>query len=104
MTVEERIGATDRRKMDGNNLFKEEKLEEAMQQYEMVMDLFSFFLTITERFLTKLLPLLSDFDHGFCCLRPLHTWGMILCFSCMGSTRIWLWQLRTHATLTWQLA
>lgn len=36
MTVEERIGAADRRKMDGNALFKEEKLEEAMQQYEMV--------------------------------------------------------------------
>nr|XP_028960875.1 peptidyl-prolyl cis-trans isomerase FKBP42-like [Malus domestica] len=33
MTVEERIGAAaDRRKMDGNALFKEEKLEEAMQQ------------------------------------------------------------------------
>lgn len=39
MTVEERIGAADRRKMDGNALFKEDKLEEAMQQYEMVMDL-----------------------------------------------------------------
>lgn len=39
MTVEERIGAADRRKMDGNSLFKEDKLEEAMQQYEMVMDL-----------------------------------------------------------------
>lgn len=37
MTVEERIGAADRRKMDGNALFKEEKLEEAMQQYEMVV-------------------------------------------------------------------
>ena len=36
-----------RRKMDGNNLFKEDKLEEAMQQYEMVIDLFSFFLTFT---------------------------------------------------------
>lgn len=36
MTVEERIGSADRRKMDGNDLFKEEKLEEAMQQYEMV--------------------------------------------------------------------
>lgn len=39
MTVEERIGAADRRKMDGNALFKEEKLEEAMQQYEMVSPL-----------------------------------------------------------------
>lgn len=39
MTVEERIGAADRRKMDGNALFKEEKLEEAMQQYAMVTHL-----------------------------------------------------------------
>lgn len=38
MTVEERIGAADRRKMDGNALFKEEKLEEAMNQYEMVAE------------------------------------------------------------------
>lgn len=37
MTVEERIGAADRRKMDGNTLFKEEKLEEAMQQYAMAI-------------------------------------------------------------------
>ncbi|XP_020572049.1 peptidyl-prolyl cis-trans isomerase FKBP42 [Phalaenopsis equestris] len=37
MTVEERIGAADRRRMDGNALFKEEKLEEAMQQYEMAI-------------------------------------------------------------------
>ncbi|MBA0732203.1 hypothetical protein Gogos_016308 [Gossypium gossypioides] len=37
MTVEERIGAADRRKMDGNSLFKEDKLEEAMQQYEMAI-------------------------------------------------------------------
>ncbi|CAN7012979.1 unnamed protein product [Brassica rapa subsp. trilocularis] len=37
MTVEERIGAADRRKMDGNNLFKDDKLEEAMQQYEMAI-------------------------------------------------------------------
>ncbi|CAN1132620.1 Peptidyl-prolyl cis-trans isomerase FKBP42 [Linum perenne] len=37
MTVEERIGSADRRKMDGNKLFKEEKLEEAMQQYEMAI-------------------------------------------------------------------
>lgn len=36
MTVEERIGAADRRKMDGNSLFKDDKLEEAMLQYEMV--------------------------------------------------------------------
>ncbi|KAE8038268.1 hypothetical protein FH972_010794 [Carpinus fangiana] len=37
MTVEERIGAADRRKMDGNTFFKEEKLEEAMQQYSMAI-------------------------------------------------------------------
>ncbi|KAL8260221.1 hypothetical protein R6Q59_028174 [Mikania micrantha] len=37
MTVEERISAADRRRMDGNNLFKEDKLEEAMQQYEMAI-------------------------------------------------------------------
>ncbi|KAG0487410.1 hypothetical protein HPP92_009505 [Vanilla planifolia] len=37
MTVEERIGAADRRKAEGNNLFKEDKLEEAMQQYEMAI-------------------------------------------------------------------
>ncbi|KAB5541020.1 hypothetical protein DKX38_013994 [Salix brachista] len=37
MTVEERISAADRRKMDGNSLFKEEILEEAMQQYEMAI-------------------------------------------------------------------
>lgn len=36
MTVEERISAADRRKMDGNDLFKVDQLEEAMQQYEMV--------------------------------------------------------------------
>jgi hypothetical protein len=38
MTVEERIEAADRRKKEGNALFSEEKLEEAMQQYEMVLD------------------------------------------------------------------
>lgn len=37
MTVEERIEAADRRKIEGNNYFKEEKLEEAMQQYEMAV-------------------------------------------------------------------
>lgn len=46
MTVEERIGAADRRKMDGNALFKEEKLEEAMQQYEMVTHLCSLDITL----------------------------------------------------------
>lgn len=47
MTVEERIGAADRRKMDGNALFKEEKLEEAMQQYEMVTHLYSLDMTLS---------------------------------------------------------
>ncbi|KAJ6810385.1 peptidyl-prolyl cis-trans isomerase FKBP42 [Iris pallida] len=37
MTVEERIEAADRRKIEGNTCFKEEKLEEAMQQYEMAV-------------------------------------------------------------------
>lgn len=37
MTVEERISTADRRRMDGNAFFKEEKLEEAMQQYEMAI-------------------------------------------------------------------
>lgn len=36
MVVEERIEAADRRKVDGNELFKEGKIAEAMQQYEMV--------------------------------------------------------------------
>ncbi|KAG6477149.1 peptidyl-prolyl cis-trans isomerase FKBP42-like [Zingiber officinale] len=37
MTVEERIAAAERRKVEGNDYFKEEKLEEAMQQYEMAI-------------------------------------------------------------------
>ncbi|XP_072951097.1 peptidyl-prolyl cis-trans isomerase FKBP42 [Typha angustifolia] len=37
MTVEERIEAADRRKVEGNAYFKEEKLQEAMQQYEMAI-------------------------------------------------------------------
>ncbi|NP_001131717.1 Peptidyl-prolyl cis-trans isomerase FKBP42 [Zea mays] len=37
MTVEERIAAADRRKIEGNAYFKEKKLEEAMQQYEMAI-------------------------------------------------------------------
>lgn len=45
MTVEERIGAADRRKMDGNALFKEDKLEEAMQQYSMVITRVPFSVT-----------------------------------------------------------
>ncbi|XP_038977763.1 peptidyl-prolyl cis-trans isomerase FKBP42-like [Phoenix dactylifera] len=37
MTVEEIIQAADGRKMEGNSYFKEEKLQEAMQQYEMAI-------------------------------------------------------------------
>lgn len=37
MTVEERISSADRKRMDGNAFFKEDKLEEAMQQYEMAI-------------------------------------------------------------------
>lgn len=37
MTVEERIEAADRRRQKGNELFKEDKLAEAMQQYEMAL-------------------------------------------------------------------
>lgn len=36
MTVEERIEAADGRKAEGNAYFKDGKLEEAIQQYEMV--------------------------------------------------------------------
>jgi hypothetical protein len=48
MTVEERIGAADRRKMDGNTFFKEEKLEEAMQQYSMVTHLCSLNIIVSQ--------------------------------------------------------
>jgi hypothetical protein len=37
MTVEERIEAADRRRIDGNELFKEGNIEAAMQQYEMAL-------------------------------------------------------------------
>lgn len=37
MTVEERIEAADRRKLEGNDYFKEKKFEVAMQQYEMAV-------------------------------------------------------------------
>ncbi|CAL9762930.1 unnamed protein product [Musa acuminata subsp. burmannicoides] len=37
MTVEERIEAAERRKVEGNDYFKEKKVEEAMQQYEMAI-------------------------------------------------------------------
>lgn len=52
MTVEERIAAAARRKTEGNEYFKEKRLEEAMQQYEMVRCLHTFgllmFLTYQE--------------------------------------------------------
>ena len=41
MTVEERIAAADRRKIEGNEYFKKKKLEEAMQQYEMVSGIYT---------------------------------------------------------------
>ena len=44
MVVEERIEAADRRKVDGNELFKEGRIAEAMQQYEMVST--QFFLVL----------------------------------------------------------
>eukprot|EP00249_Psilotum_nudum_P013799 c24519_g1_i2 orf=250-1101(+) len=37
MTVEERIEAAERRKVEGNQFFKDEKLELAIQQYEMAL-------------------------------------------------------------------
>lgn len=37
MTVEERIDAADRRRAEGNQLFKDDKIEEAIQQYEMAL-------------------------------------------------------------------
>ncbi|WZY82668.1 hypothetical protein YC2023_029052 [Brassica napus] len=72
--------------MDGNNLFKEDKLEEAMQQYEMVIDLFSFFLTFTVKI----------FGFQSYCGSLVKT--LVSPFGCMGSTMIWLWQSKTHAT------
>ena len=41
MTVEERIAAADRRKIEGNEYFKEKQLEEAKQQYEMVSGIYT---------------------------------------------------------------
>lgn len=37
MTVEERISAADRRRVDGNDCFKDGRVEEALRQYEMVL-------------------------------------------------------------------
>eukprot|EP00250_Pteridium_aquilinum_P020864 c2496_g1_i1 orf=522-1643(-) len=37
MTVEERINAADRRRAEGNQLFKDDKIEAAIQQYEMAL-------------------------------------------------------------------
>jgi hypothetical protein len=39
MTVEERIAAADRRRVDGNDAFKGGQIEEALKQYEMVRPL-----------------------------------------------------------------
>ena len=36
MMVEERIAAADRRRVDGNELFKKGMVEEAIEQYEIV--------------------------------------------------------------------
>lgn len=87
MTVEERIGAADRRKMDGNALFKDDKYEEAMLQYEMV-------------FTNILLVMFSDHEvlefltlfHDSKCFRQQHIWETILCFSYLESIETWLWQ------------
>jgi hypothetical protein len=39
MTVEERIAAADRRRVDGNDAFKGGQIKEALKQYEMVRPL-----------------------------------------------------------------
>ena len=84
MTVEERIGAADQRKMDGNALFKEEKLEEAMQQYEMVTHLVRVYVYIyTYSFSKQVLMVFPD-------VRPSHIWVTTSCSSCLGSTGTWL--------------
>ena len=53
MTVEERIEAADRSKIESNYYFKEKKFEEAMQQYEMVRDLL--YLEIFNIFLKRVM-------------------------------------------------
>ena len=88
MTVEERIEAADRRKLEGNDYFKEKKFEEAMQQYEMVSDL----LYLQMCFIFCLLEVLQMMVfYCFLFSRLLHIWETISCFSCLGSTGIWLW-------------
>ena len=96
MTVEERIGAADRRKMDGNALFKEEKLEEAMQQYEMVTHLvpsiYCFFAWV--RVYVYIYIYIYSFSNQvlmiFPDVRPSHIWVTTSCSSCLGSTGTWL--------------
>ena len=82
MTVEERIGAADRRKMDGNALFKEEKLEEAMQQYEMV---------------THLVPSI------YCFFAWVHVYVYIYIYICFLSKFWWFFLTSGHRIYGWRL-
>lgn len=68
MTVEERIEAADRRKAEGNAYFKEEKLEEAIQQYEMVTDvLFLWLLCLEIMWFTTYSSYMSGSDFWMFC-------------------------------------
>jgi hypothetical protein len=80
MTVEERIAAADRRKTEGNEYFREKKLEEAMQQYEMVSGVLYFLHDDSYR------DTPTTFSY-----RQLRIWEMISCFSCSESTETWPW-------------
>lgn len=60
MTVEERIGAADRRKMDGNALFKDDKYEEAMLQYEMVFTNILLLVLFSDHEVLEFLTLFHD--------------------------------------------
>jgi hypothetical protein len=84
MTVEERIAAADRRKNEGNEYFKEKKLEDAMQQYEMVSGML-YFLHLDSYRDTSIKPP-TTFSY-----RQLRTWEMISCFNCLESTETWPW-------------
>lgn len=69
MTVEERIAAADRRKIEGNGYFKEQKFEEAMQQYEMVSGKLYFAHDYTSSYQhilisVELFPFTGDCIHG----------------------------------------
>jgi len=61
MTVEERIAAADRRKIEGNEYFKKKKLEEAMQQYEMVSGILHFWHAYSSLQYSDFSPLLCSF-------------------------------------------